>query len=174
MGHFAHLACPGRPLKRELQAIFYGFPLGYFLFFVGKTGHSGGIPGKANRGERAVAFPPHHHHHTLTVSDSSSDADSSSDGTKNKSKKKKSKKDDDESVDDKLTTKAESKARKENKIPKLTQSAGEAQKGMLDMATELRELRGLPEAIQKQSEEQQKQTTGNDDDVPEPLLTMSQ
>ena len=30
---------------------------------------------------------------------------------------------------------------------------------MLDMATELRELRGLPEAIQKQFDEQQKKPT---------------
>ena len=42
------------------------------------------------------------------------------------------------------------------------------------MATKLRELRGLPEAIQKQFEEQQKKTTGKDDDVPGPLMTMSQ
>ena len=42
------------------------------------------------------------------------------------------------------------------------------------MATELRELRGLPEAIQKQFSAQQKRTTGKDDDVPEPLMTMSQ
>ena len=34
----------------------------------------------------------------------------------------------------------------------LSQSAEEAQKGMFDMATELRELQGLPEAIQKQLE----------------------
>ena len=45
---------------------------------------------------------------------------------------------------------------------------------MLDMVTELRELRGLPEAIQKQFHEQQKKTIGKEDDVPEPLLTMSQ
>ena len=45
---------------------------------------------------------------------------------------------------------------------------------MLDMATELRELRSLPEAIQKQFaqfEEQQKKATGKDDYVPEPLTT---
>ena len=52
--------------------------------------------------------------------------------------------------------KAKSKAKKENKIHKLTQlSMEEAQKGMLEMATELRELRGLPKVIQKQFEEQQ-------------------
>ena len=55
--------------------------------------------------------------------------------------------------DDKLMTKATSKARKENKIQKLTQSVEAAPKGMLNMATELRELRGLPEAIQKQFDE---------------------
>ena len=44
---------------------------------------------------------------------------------------------------------------------------------MLDMATELRELRGLPEAIQKQFEEQQKNAKSKDDDVPEPLMAMS-
>ena len=42
------------------------------------------------------------------------------------------------------------------------------------MATELRELRGLPEAIQKQFEEQQTKATGTDDEMPEPLMTMSQ
>ena len=41
------------------------------------------------------------------------------------------------------------------------------------MAIELRELRGLPEAIQKQFEEQQKKTTGKDDNVPEPPMTMT-
>ena len=48
---------------------------------------------------------------------------------------------------------------------------------MLDMAcrqaTELRELRGLPEAIQKQFEEQQQKANGKDTEK-EPLLTMSQ
>ena len=42
------------------------------------------------------------------------------------------------------------------------------------MATELGELKGLPEAIQKQFEEQQKKPTGKDDDVRKPLMTMSQ
>ena len=55
---------------------------------------------------------------------------------------------------DKPSAKAKSKAKKENKIQKLTQSMDEAQKGMLEMATELRGLRGLPKAIQKQFEEQ--------------------
>ena len=64
----------------------------------------------------------------------------------------------------------------ENQIQKLTQSAEEAQKGMLHMATELHELRGLPKlkATRKQFEEQQKKVTGKADDVPEPLMTMSQ
>ena len=85
--------------------------------------------------------------------DSCSDSDDSSgDDKKKKSKKRKPKKRDD---DDTLTAKAKSKARKSNKMPELTQSAEEAQKGMLVMETELRELRGLPEAIQKQFEEHQ-------------------
>ena len=52
----------------------------------------------------------------------------------------------------------------------------EAQKGMLDMATELRKLRGLPKAIQKHFEEQQLQerSEGKDKGKPEPLLTKSQ
>ena len=45
----------------------------------------------------------------------------------------------------------------------------EAQKGMLDMATELCELRGLPEAIQKQFKEQQVNNEGADKWKPEPL-----
>ena len=45
---------------------------------------------------------------------------------------------------------------------------------MLDMATELRELRGLSKATQKQFEEQQKKVTGKHDDGPEPSMTMSQ
>ena len=47
---------------------------------------------------------------------------------------------------------------------------------MLDiiMATELRELRGLPKAIQKQFEEQQERSEGKDKGNPEPLLTMPQ
>ena len=59
-------------------------------------------------------------------------------------------------------------------IQKLTQSMEEAQKGMLDMATELRELRGLPDAIQKQFEEQQAKSDGKDKEKPEPLITMVQ
>ena len=47
---------------------------------------------------------------------------------------------------------------------------------MFDKATELCELRGLPEAIQKQFEEQQKKATGKDDekDLEGPLTAMSQ
>ena len=45
---------------------------------------------------------------------------------------------------------------------------------MRDMAAELRELRGLSEATQKQFEEQQKKATGEDDEMPEPLMTMLQ
>ena len=77
---------------------------------------------------------------------------SSSDGNKKKSRKKKSRTDDN---DNKPSSKAKSKAKKENKIQKLTQSMEDAQQGMLAMATELRELRGLPMAMQKQFEEQQ-------------------
>ena len=50
----------------------------------------------------------------------------------------------------------------------------EAQKGMLDMATELHELRGLPEAIQNQFEEQQAKSDGKDKEKAKPLMTMSQ
>lgn len=50
----------------------------------------------------------------------------------------------------------------------------EDQKGMLEMATELRELRGLPKAVQKQFEEQQERSEGKDEGKPESLLTMSQ
>ena len=38
----------------------------------------------------------------------------------------------------------------------------EAHKGMLDMTTGLRELRGLPEAVQTQLEEQQAKSDGKD------------
>ena len=85
--------------------------------------------------------------------------------------KKKSRKDDN---DDKPSAKAKSKAKKENKIQKLTQSMEDAQKGMLAMATELRELRGLPRAIQKQFEEQQEKREGKEKANSEPLLTMTQ
>ena len=71
------------------------------------------------------------------------------------------------------------KVRKENQIQKLTKSMEEAQKGMhadamLNMATELRELRGLPELIEKQFDEQQEKHNGKDEEKAEPLLTMSQ
>ena len=49
----------------------------------------------------------------------------------------------------------------------------EAQKGMPEMTTELRELRCLPDAIQKQFEEQQERSEGKEKEKPEPLLTMS-
>ena len=74
--------------------------------------------------------------------DASSDSDDSSgDGKKKKSKKNKSRKDDN---NDKTSAKAKSKVRKENKIQKLTQSMEDVQKGMFNIATELRESRGLP------------------------------
>ena len=50
----------------------------------------------------------------------------------------------------------------------------DAQKGMLEMATELCELRGLPRAIQKQFEEQQEKSEGKEKEKLEPLLTLSQ
>ena len=50
----------------------------------------------------------------------------------------------------------------------------EAQKGMLDMATELRERRSLPDAITKQFDEQQAKSDGKEKEKAEPLLTMSQ
>ena len=90
---------------------------------------------------------------------------------KKKSKKKKSKKD----GDDKVTTKAKSKAKKDNPIQTLTQSVKEDQAKMLDMATEPEwRVQRPPEAIQKQFEEQQNQTSGNDKDMPEPLLEVTQ
>ena len=48
-----------------------------------------------------------------------------------------------------------------------------AQQGRLAMATELRELRGLPRAIQKQFTEQQEKSEGKEKEKPEPLLTLS-
>ena len=104
--------------------------------------------------------------------DSFSDLDdSSSDGKKNKSKKRKSQKDD---SDDKSSAKAKSRVRKENKIQILKQTMEESQKGILDIATELLELRGLPEVIQKQFSEQQAKRNGNDKEKAEPLMTMLQ
>ena len=44
----------------------------------------------------------------------------------------------------------------------------------IDMATELRELRGLPKATQKQCEEPQEKGEEKDREKPEPLLTMLQ
>ena len=41
----------------------------------------------------------------------------------------------------------------------------------IDMATELRELRGLPKATQKQCEEQQEKGEEKDKEKPEPLLS---
>ena len=76
--------------------------------------------------------------------------------------------------DDKPSAKAKSKAKNENKIQKLTQSMEDAQKGMLAMATELRELRGLPRAIPKQFEEQQEKSEGKEKANSEPLLKMTQ
>ena len=107
---------------------------------------------------------------SYSSTDSSSDSDgSSSDGKKKKSKKKKSQKDDN---NNKSLAKAKSKGRKEIKIQKLTQSMEEAQKGMLDMVRGL----GLPEAIQKQFEEQQLEakSNGKDKGKAEPLLKMLQ
>ena len=104
-------------------------------------------------------------------SDSPSDSDDSlSDGWKKTSKQKKSKKD---NVDYTFTTKAKRKTRKEIKIQTFTQSVKEGQKGMLDMATKLRELRGLypRRCTQKQFEEHQKKATGKDDNMPEPWCT---
>ena len=45
---------------------------------------------------------------------------------------------------------------------------------MLDMATELRELRGLPEAMKNQFDEQQAKSVGKEKEEAKPLLTMSQ
>ena len=94
---------------------------------------------------------------SLYSDSSSSSTDSSSDDKKKKSKKKRSRKDDN---NDKTLAKANSKVRKVNKVQKLTQSMEEAPTGMLNMATKLHELRGLPEAIQKQFKEQQAKSEG--------------
>ena len=55
----------------------------------------------------------------------------------------------------------------------LKQSMEEAQKGMLDVATELREVRGMPEWIQKQLNGQQEKHNGKDKEKAKPLRTMS-
>ena len=75
---------------------------------------------------------------------------------------------------DKSSAKAKSIFRKESRLQKLTQSMMEAQKGMLDIATELSELRGLPEAIQKKFDKQQAKNDGKVNEKAQPLLTMSQ
>ena len=103
-----------------------------------------------------------------TSSDSSIDSDDSSNSSDDKKKKSKKKEPEEGDGDDKLTAEAKSKTRKENKRQKLPQSDEEAQNLMLDMATELRELRGLPEAIQKQLEEQQKAAAGKDEEKDAP------
>ena len=50
----------------------------------------------------------------------------------------------------------------------------DAKKGVLDMATELRELRGPPEAIQKQFDELQAKSDGKEKEKADPLLTIPQ
>ena len=103
-------------------------------------------------------------------SDSSSESSSSSsDYKKKKSTKKKKKK----SSDDKPSGTAKSKSQKKSKVQKLAIGLEAAQKGMIEMATELRELRGLPAAIQKTFDAQISNAKGTDP-APEPLLTMSQ
>ena len=111
--------------------------------------------------------------YTDSSSDSDSDSDSSSESTSSSSddKKKKSKKK--KSSDDKPPASAKSKSQKKSKVQKLASGLEEAQKGMIEMATELRELCGLPAAIQKPFGEQFSNARVADP-APEPLLSLSQ
>ena len=93
-----------------------------------------------------------------------------SDNKKKQSKKKKTKK---SSSDDKPSAAAKSKSRKEKKVQKLTNGLEEPNKAMIEMAAELRELRGIPAAIQKTFDNQCSEAKGSEP-APEPLLTLSQ
>ena len=104
-------------------------------------------------------------------SDSDSDSSSESSSSSSDYKKKKSKKK--KSSDDKPSGAAKSKSQKKSKVQKLAIGLEAAQKGMIEMATELRELGGLPAAIQKTFDAQISNAKGADP-APEPLLTMSQ
>ena len=72
---------------------------------------------------------------------------------KKKSKKKKTKK---SSSDDKPSAAAKSKSRKEKKVLKLADCLEKSNRVMIEMAAELRELRGIPTAIQRTFDEQQR------------------
>ena len=112
-------------------------------------------------------------HASLSESDSDSDCSiestsSSSDDRKKTSKKKK------KSSDDKLSAAANSKSqRKKSKVQQLASGLEDAQRSMIEMATELRELRGLPAAIRNPFDEQLSNARGTEP-APEPLLTMPQ
>ena len=88
-------------------------------------------------------------------------------------KKKKSKKEKEKSSDDKPSGSAKSKSQKKSKVQKLASGLKDAQRGMIEMATELRELRGLPAAIQNTFDAQLSNARGAGP-APEPLLTLSQ
>ena len=81
-------------------------------------------------------------------SDSDSDSSSESSSSSSDHKKKKSTKKKKKSSDDKPSASAKSKSQKKSKVQKLASGLEAAQKGMIEMTTELRELRGLPTAIQ--------------------------
>ena len=59
------------------------------------------------------------------------------------------------------------------KVQKFTDGVEESNKTMVEMAAELRELRGIPAAIQKTFDNQCSEAKGSEP-APEPLLTLSQ
>ena len=117
-----------------------------------------------------------------TDSDSSSDSDDSSiasDGKKKKSKKTKSRRDDSNDKIIKPRPKLRAKLQKKTRYRSFHNPWKKPRRACLIIyimatAAELRELRGLPKAIQKQFEEQQEKHERKDKRKPEPLLTMPQ
>ena len=75
--------------------------------------------------------------------------------------------------DDKPSASAKGKSKKKSKVRKLASGLAEVQRGMVEMATELRELRGLPAAIPITFDAQLSDTRGSDP-APEPLLALPQ
>ena len=118
-----------------------------------------------------------------SYSDSSSDSDSDSDSSSESSSSssddttKKPRKDKKKSSNDKTSVSAKSKSRKESKVQTLAcdlaSDLGETQKGMIEMATELRELRGFSAPIQKTFDQQLSEAKGANP-APKPLLALSQ
>ena len=62
--------------------------------------------------------------------------------------------------DDKPSLSAKSKSRKESKVQNLVSGLGEAQKGMIKMASKVQELRGLPAAFQTTFDQQLSEAKG--------------